>query len=84
MDIFTISTIFIPYMESHNWVKVKNLTSCEFPNDEVENNVILKQFASLGNLTVDSYTYQIASLDNLTVTSILTIRSLDNMTIDIT
>ena len=24
---------FIPYMESHNWVNVQNLTSCEFPNE---------------------------------------------------
>ena len=30
--IYLLYTIFIPYMESHNWVTAKNLTSCVFPN----------------------------------------------------
>ena len=29
---YLLYTIFIPYMESKNWVNVKNLTSCVFPN----------------------------------------------------
>ena len=28
-----LHTIFIPNMESHNWVNTKNLASCKFLND---------------------------------------------------
>ena len=28
-----LHTIFIPYIESHNLVNTKNLTSCVFPNE---------------------------------------------------
>ena len=34
---YLLYTIFIPYLESHNWVNVKNLTSCEFPNVVIPN-----------------------------------------------
>ena len=30
---YLLNTIFVPYMESHNWVNAKNLTSGMFPND---------------------------------------------------
>ena len=30
---YSLYTIFIPYLESHNWVNAENPTSIEFPND---------------------------------------------------
>ena len=30
---YLLYTIFIPYIESHNYVNTKNLTSCVFHND---------------------------------------------------
>ena len=33
---YLLFAIFIPYTESHNWVKAKNLASCEFPNVNLE------------------------------------------------
>ena len=30
---YLLCTVFILYVESHNWVNAKNLISCEFPND---------------------------------------------------
>ena len=32
---YLLYTIFIPYVESHNWVNVKNLTSCMFPHENI-------------------------------------------------
>ena len=29
---YLIHTVLIPYMESHNWMNAKYLTSCVFPN----------------------------------------------------
>ena len=31
---YFLCTIFIPYVESQNWLNAKNLTSYEFPNEE--------------------------------------------------
>ena len=30
---YLLYTIFIPYMGSHNWMNVKNLTSCALPKE---------------------------------------------------
>ena len=36
-----LHTIFIPYMESHNWVNTKSLISGVLPNESIKRNMSL-------------------------------------------